>query len=130
MTKKKESLSSTQRLSLESTKRNWLLLCQQYAAMGQLLALMGKALSHPLFNKSMCPEVFNRILDQYQEIGEQMKVTGTDLDSIGGEPVHNDLSLPKPKIAQRPTVTKEKVDKPSEADTRPHSKPKVKNTDD
>ncbi len=74
-------------LALLKTKDGFLNLCQQYQHMGQLLGLLAKVLTHPMFSKTSAPAALQRILEQYQHMGEQLKEIGTDLDSIGGKPV-------------------------------------------
>ena len=95
-TKKKDELTGMNRVTLEATKRGFVLLCKQYKVMGQLLHLQAKTLSHPMFSKTMMPVIISRLLAQYHEVGDQMKVIGTGLDNLGGEPELGSKKFPHP----------------------------------
>jgi len=61
-------------------------LCQMYEREGNLLKLVAKVLSHPLFSKTSAPGVLVKVLEQFQEIGEQLKAIGCHLAYIQGKP--------------------------------------------
>ena len=73
-----------QRVHVERAKSGFLNLCVQYKQLGTYLKLTAKALTHPLFQKSSVPGMLQKSIDQYQEIGEQMKSIGEELDNTGG----------------------------------------------
>lgn len=90
MTKKKQvgkNLTGENLIKLTHVKDDFLHVCKQYEGMGNLIKLQSKTLSHPLFSKSTAPSVLARIIEQYQEIGEQLKTLGAGLDEMGGDPV-------------------------------------------
>jgi len=60
------------------TKKNFLVICQQYNSLGQLLQM---------FAADPNNETFQRLHQQFQFIGEQLKPLGTSLDALGGAPV-------------------------------------------
>ena len=98
-----------------NVKEDFLYLCKQYSAMGQLFKRHSKVISHTQFSKTPAPTILKRILEQYQEIGEQLKTMGANIDALGGKPV---LEL-KPSILRSevlPVVQEVKVPKP-ETDT-------------
>lgn len=98
----RDELTGMKLVSLESTKRGFLNLCKQYDRMGHLLALEAKAISHPLFSKTTAPEVLTRIVEQYHEVGEQLKIIGQGLDDLGGNPELGPLpTFPKPGLRKQ-----------------------------
>ena len=70
-----------------NAKEHFVALCKMYEHMGSLFKLEAKALTHPVFTTTMLPETHKRILEQYYEIGEEMKNLGTYLDLMGGKKV-------------------------------------------
>jgi len=74
-------------ITLAETKEGFMTLCKQYEHMGKLMTLLAKTLKHPIFAPSSAPAVFNRINQQYEETGEQLKEIGIGLDALGGKPV-------------------------------------------
>lgn len=75
---------------LDKTKEGFFHLCVQYEHLGKLLHLQSKAFSSKIIepdDDNTAPRVLEKMLAQYQEIGEQLKVVGTGLDQLGGEPV-------------------------------------------
>ena len=96
--------------NLNSLKQSFLLSCQQYERMGVLLKLLAKAVSHPVFSKTMVSATLQRILDQYREIGEQLKVTGTSLDECGGSPVFQPKEKPVAAYKERKKQSKKRME--------------------
>jgi len=93
--KKRNEITGQNLVKLTQIKDGFFIMCQQYEHMGKLLKLQSKTLTHPIFAPSSAPECLKRILEQYVEMGEQLKEIGRGLDSLGGKPV-----LEKPKDAK------------------------------
>lgn len=72
---------------LNATKEGFLYLCEQYSQLGNLLKVHAKAVSHPAFAKTDVRSSMNKLLHQYKEIGEQLKIVGVRFDDMGGRPV-------------------------------------------
>jgi len=86
-TKKKKGMAFNNLELSTETKEQFRTLCAQYEQMGKLFSLQSKAMTHPMFSKSTVPEVHNRILMQYMEMGEALKNIGTCLDMMPGKNV-------------------------------------------
>jgi len=69
----------------EDIKEAFYLICQQYNATGLFLRVMTEAATAEQMDVAMA--VHQRFLDQYQEMGEQLKVLGTAIDRLGGTPI-------------------------------------------
>lgn len=67
---------------LKSVKADFLTLTKMYANWGALTASLG---SVPLMKKQF--KTMNTILEQFREIGEQLKILGEGLDALGGKSV-------------------------------------------
>jgi hypothetical protein len=84
---------ANKKYNLQGTKEAFLQLCAQYEAMGKMYAAMAGDIrrhSEPGIINPLASSMRERlqvILDQYREIGEQLKETGLGLDSLGGDPV-------------------------------------------
>jgi hypothetical protein len=85
--KNKKGLPYNNLEALRDAKEHFLSLCKMYERMGKLFALQSKAMTHPIFKTSTVPQVHGRLLEQYQEVGEELKNLGTYLDLCGGKPV-------------------------------------------
>jgi hypothetical protein len=85
--KKKAGLPYNNLVVVTNAKEHFLALCKMYDKLGQFLNLHTKTLGHPLFAKTSIHQTQSRILEQYREIGEEMKTIGTHLDLMGGKPV-------------------------------------------
>lgn len=68
-------------------KEHFLDLCKQYEHMGKLFSLQSKAMSHPMFSPTSFPQIHDRIVEQYKEIGEELKNIGTYLDLMPGKKI-------------------------------------------
>lgn len=69
--------------SLAGAKASFILLCEQYEAFGK----MSTAHSHAMIIEDVCGDTrktFCSVIQQFQEIGEQLKVLGRNLDEMGG----------------------------------------------
>lgn len=87
MIAKKQGLPFNNLEALRECKEHFLSLCVMYDHMGKLFQVHAKELSHPQFSRTSLPQTHQRILDQFHEIGEEMKNVGTILDLMGGNPV-------------------------------------------
>lgn len=87
--KAKAELSGQKLVALTQGKYHFLSLCNMYSRLGHLFTRLTKAAKHSLFAKSPLPleQTIETLLNQYQEMGEEMKTIGTYLDMMGGEPV-------------------------------------------
>jgi len=100
---KKEKITGMKLVTLVNTQEGFLILCEQYARMGQLLKLLAKSVDHPQFSKTSAPYGLKRICDQFYEVGEQLKVVGMGLDDLGGEGIMGKKrSFPRPKLKKEP----------------------------
>jgi len=66
-------------IPLEYTKADFLLLCEQYATMGQFIVDMAQEIGT---ESKTAPHVA-RVAEQHLEMGEQLKAVGTGLDNLG-----------------------------------------------
>jgi len=99
----KEKITGMKLVTLVNTKEGFLTLCQQYARMGHLMKVLAKSIDHPTFSKTAAPYGLKRILDQYYEVGEQLKVVGMGLDDLGGSgTMGKKKDFPKPKLKREP----------------------------
>jgi len=87
-----------ERTMLETVKEGFLHMCEQYAGMGNILKLHAKCLQHPLFASNSARDTFDVLCKQFHEIGEQLKVVGRDLDTMGGAPVLEAESPQQPQV--------------------------------
>ena len=63
---------------LAAVKGNFLMVCQQYNAMGRLMQAFGM---------NPTPQQFGSVAGQHQHMGEQLKHLGASIDELGGPPV-------------------------------------------
>lgn len=70
---------------LEETKDNFLVLCEQYNAMGTYFKMEARAIEAK-DKRALVKTVQSRNL-QFQEMGEQLKMVGAALDRMGGRSV-------------------------------------------
>ena len=68
---------------LKYTKANFLLLCKQYEAMGQFVA----DLAQETGTEAKTAPYIALVLEQYMEMGGQLKAVGAGLDDLGGPSV-------------------------------------------
>ena len=88
--------------AITNCKEHFLSLCKMYEHLGKLLALQFKALTHPMFAKSVVHQTQARMAEQYNEIGEELKNVGTYLDLTGGKSVMKaEESEPKKKTIKK-----------------------------
>ena len=74
-------------LAGENAKEHFLTLCMMYENTGKILALQAKVIKHVQFSKTTLPLLMENQLNQYHEMGEEMKNLGASLDLLGGKPV-------------------------------------------
>jgi hypothetical protein len=99
MSKKKQKGLPYNNLTLiANTKEHFLRLCEMYAQMGLFFKQQSKVLKHPLFSNCSIHQIQERLLNQYHQIGEEMKTVGTYLDLMGGK------SIMKAKEPERKTI--------------------------
>ena len=79
--------SGLQKAALGQAKEGFYTLCRQYARMGSLIRILSKGITHPMFKQYSILSTVMVLIEQHHEIGEQLKVTGRLLDSVGGEPM-------------------------------------------
>ena len=93
---------------LTDAKEHFLSLCKMYEHMGKLFKIHSKELSHPMFVRTSVPQTNGRLLDQFYEIGEEMKNIGILLDMAGGKPVMKaeESPIPIPTPEEKPDVKK------------------------
>ena len=109
MAKNKNSLMYNKMLAMQNAKEHFLSLCAQYERMGQLLAMQGKALTHPQFAKTSVNTTQKSILQQFHEMGEEMKNIGASLDLCGGNPVMKKEEPEKEENPKKKTTKKKFV---------------------
>ena len=74
-----------QKTKVERVKKNFLLLCQQYNQMGLFMRAEAEGLQKK--DKAAVTNARDGYHAQFQEIGEQLKVTGLAIDRLGGPSV-------------------------------------------
>lgn len=87
MIKKEKGLPYNNLEVVTNTKEHFLSLCKMYEYMGKIFAIQSKALKHPVFKSTPVPLTHSRLIEQYQEIGEELKSIGTCLDLMPGKNV-------------------------------------------
>lgn len=92
-----DGLTGMKLVWLGRTKEWFVGLCRQYDRMGCLMKLQARAISHPLFANSTIRDTAATILEQYQEMGEQLKLIGEGLDAVGKEDVFDGKGLGEEK---------------------------------
>ena len=100
--------------ALAECKRHFLSLCQMYDYMGKLFSLQTRMFKHPMIARTAIPQSQARILEQYQEIGEEMKSVGTLLDLLGGKAVMKAEEPKTKKVEVEEEFEKEKKAKKEE----------------
>ena len=93
--KRADGLKGKTLTKLIQVKDAFLHICKQYDHMGSLIRLQAKSMKHPIFSKTTAPACHQRIIEQYQEMGEQLKDIGRGLDDMGGKPVLENLKEKK-----------------------------------
>jgi len=73
--------------ALAECKEHFMSLCKMYDHMGKLFALQARAMTHPMVKRTSIPQTQLRIVEQFNEVGEEMKNIGAFLDLLGGKPV-------------------------------------------
>ena len=104
-------------------KEHFLTLCKMYEHMGILHKLQAKAMKHPLIARSTVPQTQGRIVEQYQEMGEEMKNIGELLDLMGGKPVMR-AEEPQPQSTDDGKTFVSNTEPPKE-DEKPSAKKKA-----
>lgn len=116
--KKKGGATGLDLVVLNTVKDSFLNLCRQYSLLGKLKKVHAQAISHPAFAKTDVRGSFERILEQYREIGEQLKVIGEGIDDLGGKAMMYP-STPNPvlkKSSSTDTPIEPESSPPSESD--------------
>jgi len=114
MIAKKGGLPFNNLQALAECKEHFLSLCKMYDHSGKLHLLHSKELQHPQFARTSLPQTHQRLLDQYAEIGEELKNIGTILDLLGGSPVMKPAEsepVPLPEPPKSPDIPKKKAAK-------------------
>lgn len=73
--------------ALTNCKEHFLNLTKMYSRLGHLFKTQASSLSHPLFQSTCVPKDHLIMLNQFNEMGEELKNVGNYLDLLGGKPV-------------------------------------------
>lgn len=68
--------------NIPEMKKNFLFLCQQYNQLGLFLKLFVEVDS-----EAEVHQLFDKVIQQYHQIGEQLKILGFQLDDLGGDSI-------------------------------------------
>jgi hypothetical protein len=96
------------RKKIEAAKDSFLLVCQQYEALGGFMAAEVQALNEN--NVAAAMEARQRFNAQFYEAGQQLKNLGASIDELGGPPI----LLPTGEVYRRPVEPEEVYRRPVE----------------
>lgn len=73
---------ATIKVTMDAAVEDYVTLCRQYKQMGRLFARHAKALAKSKKSKKEVESSFAALLDQFQEMGEQLKLIGIGLKAL------------------------------------------------